>query len=153
MRKLWWKKMYPELPGSFKCWDFGNQLFSAAVSLNKHLMTGHLHRHVGSTKLPKQANANRGNEAYSRSRGSEVAASLTTASGFQWVTGGTGSMGAPSLSRSQLTSSTPGPVTHSRQRLNVNIRLWCSAFLHQMSFVLDCTESRDRAARYEENMR
>jgi hypothetical protein len=35
---------------------------------------------------------------------------LTTASGFQCVTGGTGSMGAPSLSKSQLTSSTPERV-------------------------------------------
>lgn len=33
--------------------------------------------------------------------------SLTTASGFQREIGGTGSIGAPSLSRSQLKSSTP----------------------------------------------
>lgn len=36
--------------------------------------------------------------------------SLTTASGFQWVTGGTGSIGAPSRSKSHLTNSTPGPT-------------------------------------------
>lgn len=32
---------------------------------------------------------------------------FTTASGFQWDTGGSGSMGAPSLSRSVLTLQTP----------------------------------------------
>lgn len=46
--------------------------------------------------------------------------SLTTASGFQWVTLGTGSMGAPSLSRSQLNSSTPA---HTNSSMEITSRL------------------------------
>lgn len=66
------------------------------------------------SRRPQQApDRTRAHTHTSPTQNVRLGSALTTASGFQCVTGGTGSMGAPSLRRSQLTISTPGKQTGS----------------------------------------